>query len=159
MSFKKNNEYNFNKLYEKFLNKIDPLSQTIIRGYDMSFNNFKDKLKSQGIELTELGCFGQDVLIKRNISGFYLVNKTKKGLSLINKYENDFRLIHFYLLDKERIIRGDYTCKKRNEKVLENIIKQLAYGEIRDKILREKWVCFVLKRWKNGNFGQKKCLF
>ena len=55
-----------------------------------------------------------------------------------NKYENDFRLIHFYLLDKERIIRGGYTCKKRNEKVLENIIKQLAYGEIRDKILREK---------------------
>lgn len=137
MFLKKHNEDDTNKIYQLFLDKIDPLSQTVIRGYDMSFNNLKDKLKIQGLELTELDCVGKNVLIKRNITGYYLANKTETGIKVFKKYEDDFRRIHLYLLDKERIIDGEYICKKRDENHLKDIVQLLGYGENRDKIIRE----------------------
>lgn len=137
MFLKKHNEDDINRLYQLFLDKIDPLSQTLIRGYDMSFNIFHDKLKSCGLELTELDCVGENVLIKRNITGYYLVDKTEYAIKIFKKYEDDFRRIHLYLLDKERIIDGGYTCKKKDEKNLRDMVRLLGYGENRDKLLRE----------------------
>lgn len=137
MFFRKHIEDDTNKIYQLFLDKIDPLSQTMIRGYDMSFNNLRDKLKIEGLELTELDCIGKNVLIKRNITGYYLVNKTDVGIKVFKKYEDDFRRMHLYLLDKERIIDGEYICKKRDDKYLKDVGQLLGYGKNRDKVLRE----------------------
>lgn len=149
MFFRKHIEDDTNKIYQLFLDKIDPLSQTMIRGYDMSFNNLRDKLKIEGLELTELDCIGKNVLIKRNITGYYLVNKTDVGIKVFKKYEDDFRRMHLYLLDKERIIDGEYICKKRDDKYLKDVVQLLGYGKNRDKVLRENWTYFMSIHWKN----------
>lgn len=137
MFFRKKEKKDYlTKLYEIFLDNIDDLSQTRLRGYDMSFNNLKNKLSDVGLTLTEIDCKGKDTLIKRNKKGFYVVKSCDK--KIFNKYKSDFERIHMFLLDKEYIMSGNYKCHKRHKDELNAISTELGYGEIRDKILSEK---------------------
>lgn len=137
MFFRKKDKKDYlTRLYEIFLDNIDDLSQTRLWGYDMSFNNFKNKLSDVGLTLTEIDCKGKDILIKRNRKGFYVVKSSDK--KIFNKYKTDFERIHMFLLDKEYIMNGNYKCHKRHKDELNAISTELGYGEIRDKILSEK---------------------
>lgn len=137
MFFKKRDKKDYlTRLYEIFLDNIDDLSQTRLRGYDMSFNNLKNKLSDVGLTLTELDCKGENTLIKRNKNGYFLVKSNDK--KIFNKYEADFERIHAYLLDKEYIMKGNYKCRKRHKEELNAISIELGYGEKREKILSEK---------------------
>lgn len=134
---------NLTRLYEVFLDNIDDLSQIRLRGYDLSFNNFKLKLSDIGLSLTETYCKGKNILIKRNKKGFYLVKTddalvNKENVKLFNKYKNDFARIHMFLLDKEDIMKGNYTCHKRYQSELKSISETLGYGVIRDQLLNQK---------------------
>lgn len=131
------------KLYELFLNNIDTLSQIRLRGYDISFNNLKEKLKGDNLVLTEISCIGNEIFIKRNKDGFYLVKSgnsdiDKKNLKMLNKHKLDFENIHALLLDKEWIMSGNYYCNKKHQDDLKTISNYLGYGDKRDKILNEK---------------------
>lgn len=144
MFFKrKDKKDNLTKLYEMFLDNIDDISQIRLRGYDLSFNNFKNKLMDDGLNLTEVSCKGKNILIKRNKKGFYLVKSddivlNKENIKLFNKHKVQFDKIHNYLLDKEYIMRGNYSCRKKHIDELRSISEALGYGEKRDKILDEK---------------------
>lgn len=139
MFFKKNILHDKSeRLYEIFLDNIDDLSQTRLRGYDISFNNLKKQMYDDGLNLSELECSGDDVSIKRNNKGFYLACKSDKGIKIFNKYKEDFEKIHLFLLDKEEIMKGSYKCNKRNIDDLKAISCELGYGETRDKLLNKK---------------------
>lgn len=144
MFFKiKDKKDNITRVYDMFLDNIDDVSQIKLRGYDLSFNNFRNKLKDDGLNLTEISCKGKNILIKRNKKGFYLVKSddialNRENMKLFNKHKSQFDKIHLFLLDKEYIMSGNYGCHKRHKEELARISEALGYGEKRDKILGEK---------------------
>lgn len=131
-------------LYDIFLDNIDATSQIRLRGFDMSLNNLKNKLNDKyNLNLTEIDCMGNKILIKRNKSGFYLVKDNdleqhKTNLKVYHKIKDDLMRIHNYLLEKESIMNGNYSCNKRHKIELESISSTLGYGEKREAILDEK---------------------
>lgn len=138
---------NVTRKYELFLDSIDETAQIRIRGFDMSFNLLKEKLKKEGLELSEINCRGKNFVIKRTKKGYipekYVIsskeceNDYKNGLKVYRKYKEDFERIHGYLLEKEAIMGGKYVSKKVDKNVLDEIVLSLGYGDVRRKILEE----------------------
>ena len=52
--------------------------------------------------------------------------------------ENEFKIIHNLLKDKEAIMGGYYTTTREYETDLEIIVKVLGYGSIRDEELKDE---------------------
>lgn len=135
------------KKYETFLNSIDEVSQIRLRGFDMSFNLFKERLKNEGLELSEIDCRGTDFIIKRTQKGYVPVDETsidqeklrhyKEGLKIYEKYKDGFDRIHEYLLEKEEIMNGKYQSKKIDRNVLYQMALDLGYREERTKVLND----------------------
>lgn len=148
--FKKNNNLTM-KTYENFLNSVDNLSEARLRGIDISFAVLKNKFQDKGFELTETGCFGSSIDIKRNQKGFYVdesralfsdeeFNCYQYGINFYQKYKDDFERMHMLLCEKELIMNGYYNIKNKRVN-LDNLKKmsiELGYGSVRKNLLYEK---------------------
>lgn len=148
--FCRSNHYVNEKIsvYEKFLDCIDNLSAIRLRGIDMSFELFKEKLKQFDFDLTETTCYGPTIDINRNQLGFYVdesralfsdteFNNYQYGVRIYKKFKDDFERIHQLLLEKEIIMNGYYKIKKGNEAKIKEMVDFLGYGEKREQVIKE----------------------
>lgn len=138
---------NIDKIYELFLDSLEDETAILIRGIDLSFRVFKEKMADLGYTLTEVSCVRGKTIIKRNQNGFY-VDETYAllsdnhyraygaGLELLEEYRKDFERTHRNLKKKETIMAGNYRFKKNKLKGYENVILTLGYGSTRrDEIM------------------------
>lgn len=134
------------KTYDSFLDSIDKKNAIHIRGIDMSFNVFKNKLQELGYILTETACYGENIDIYRNINGFYVDEKDSlysvenykcylDAKKVLEDFKSDFERIHKILLDKEKIMDGNYQSNVSNPDLLGEISNFLGYGKIRKEVL------------------------
>lgn len=134
------------KTYDSFLDSIDKKNAIHIRGIDMSFNVFKNKLQELGYILTETACYGENIDIYRNINGFYVDEKDSlysvenykyylEAKKVLEDFKSDFERIHKILLDKEKIMDGNYQSNVSNPDLLGEISNFLGYGKIRKEVL------------------------
>ena len=109
--------------YDTFLKYVDDLTRERLKSIDMALGVQRNKLLEQGYMLSELECVSNNVVLKRNQNGFYVVEENAlnskneyqaylEGLEFLKKNKDTFKLIHTYLLEKEIIMEGSYKAIK-----------------------------------------------
>lgn len=143
------NAYSKEELYQIFLNRVDDLSRIRLESIDMTLSIYKMKFTNLGVILTETNCYNKSIYLKRNKMGFYAdetvsfesekaFENYNKSVKFLKENENEFKIIHNLLKDKEAIMGGYYTTTREYETDLEIIVKVLGYGSIRDEELKDE---------------------
>lgn len=135
--------------YELFLSCIDELSQQRLRAIDMAVDIIRAEFLEEGFTLTETECYSPVVRLKRNQYGFY-VDETKSlnskeeyrnylyGKEFLNNNKEIFKRLNQLLMEKEIIMRGSYNIVKGKTDELNELVKSLGYGVIRDRVIFEE---------------------
>lgn len=154
--------------YDTFLKYVDDLTRERLKSIDMALGVQRNKLLEQGYMLSELECVSNNVVLKRNQNGFYVVEENAlnskneyqaylEGLEFLKKNKDTFKLIHTYLLEKEIIMEGSYKAIKCDPIKLDKLAKSLGYGIARDRMLFEEEPVHPSEEFKETKFLLDLC--
>lgn len=134
--------------YDEFLTNMDDKSKVRLMQLDSSIESYKRELEKEGFEFDECSCISSNIRILRNQFGFYVDESNsldsreayaiyQSGLDFYQEFSDVFKNLNRILREKEYIMNGNYTCKRRIRPDMDHFSASLGYGIDRQRKIFE----------------------